>query len=49
MAKSNWDKRLRIDVEKMKLFSYKDSVENDENKIFDLAKTYLDPDYRYDL
>lgn len=49
MAKSNWDKRLRIDAEKMKLFTYKDSVENDENKIFDLAKTYLDSDYRYDL
>ena len=49
MAKSNWDKRLIIDPKKLKLFSYKETVENDENEVYNLAKKYLDPDYRYDL
>ena len=33
----------------LKLFSYKETVENDENEVFNLAKKKLDPDYRYDL
>ena len=49
MAKSNWDKRLIIDPNKLKLLSYKEKVENDEDQVFELAKKYLDPDYRYDL
>ena len=49
IAKSNWDKRLLINAEKLTLTSFKEKVENDENQIFELAKKYLDPDYRYDL
>ena len=40
---------ISIDPNNLKLFSYKETVENDENEVFNLAKKYLDPDYRYDL